>query len=59
MTMTTILKGRPPKPKPQGKPFRAFRLDPEEDDKLTKLAERHGISRSEVLRQALNYAWDH
>jgi len=56
--VTSIIKGKPPKAKPTGKPFRAFRLDPEEDDKLTKLAQRHGISRSEVLRQALNYIWN-
>jgi hypothetical protein len=57
--MTTILKSKPPKPKKDdGKPFRAFRTDPEIDAKLNALAMRHGLSKSEVLRQAIEHVYE-
>ncbi len=56
--MTVILRSKPPKPrKGDGRPFRAFRTDSSLDAKLAALATRHGLSRSEVLRQAINYVY--
>lgn len=56
--MTAILKSKPPKPKKNdGKPFRAFRTDEKLDAKLHALAQRHGLSRSEVMRQAIEYVY--
>jgi hypothetical protein len=57
--MATILKARPPKPKKaDGKPFRGFRTDPILDARLDELARRHGLSKSEVLRQAVNHIYE-
>jgi predicted HicB family RNase H-like nuclease len=55
--MTQILRSAPPKKRRDGKPFRTFRLDPADDAKLKELAQRHGLSLSEVLRQAIEYVY--
>jgi ribosomal protein L20A (L18A) len=59
MTMPVqILKSAPPKAQKSGKPFRTFRLNHAVDAKLAELAKRHGLSRSEVLRQAIDYVYN-
>jgi hypothetical protein len=57
--MQVVLRSKPPKPrKSDGKPFRGFRTDPTLDAKLNALAIRHGISKSEVMRQAIDYVYE-
>lgn len=57
--MATILQSKAPKPKrSDGKPFRGFRTDPGIDAKLNALAMRHGLSKSEVLRQAIEHIYE-
>lgn len=56
--MTVILRSKPPSPKKKdGKPFRAFRMTEALDAKLNALAQRHGLSKSEVLRQAIEHIY--
>lgn len=56
--MAEILKSKPPKPrKLEGKPLRGFRTDPDTDMMMDALARRHGLTRSDVLRQAIAYVY--
>ncbi len=53
-----VIKGPPPKPRPQGRDLVAFRLDNEILNKIDAIAHKMGVSKTTIveaiLKQALN-----